>query len=739
VYPNSVVETPVGKMAFDAPEPRRRHIFALLAREDWEGAKCECHHALAADENDGIAKAILISILLRQHRWSEARVLRDSAVRPLPTSAESALEIAHIELRTSGPSAALAFLRPLAASGAADAPTLLGLGKLHLRMGQPDEAECAFRQSQWHDPRIAALRQELERSPHDPSLLDRAMDLHMASLSLDCNFGDTFCNDALVLLAMGYGDRAIRSLTLEVRNGGRIQPLRTLIRILELSDQWLEARQWLLSGILTFREQPDVVAELASLLGLRGQCNVAIEIITRHLSDNHNNIRLLAALVAMQSGANAAEQTTALALMERCEPDALCTRLAKASYCVSLRDYRKAIQIYEQALVAHSNAAEVYAPLGNALLRVGDLEGAATHLARAAYFSPDAWATLVASNNLQSVLPLSDRMGTLSVNPLVPTVTRTRLHFALARLHDCLGQFQVAHHHLERANREVSKNLPSAHREHRDLVEHAIAVFSRKSFTRLPHATPSLPTPIFICGLPRSGTTLAEQVLASHPDIHGVGELRDMRLIYDRFRELTCDASGRQSIYDFQAVAAAAASYLARLRVLAPGAQLVIDKTNSNYLYLGLIALMFPHAKIMNVTRDYRDVALSLYFSDFEFMWNGLVRKRPPLEFSFDFEGIVEVIRDYLEIMSCWDVVLPLPIYEIKYERLITDFEGAVRDMLKFIGVDWHPDLSRFYDTSRIVDNSNAWNVRRPLYDTSIGRWTKYREYISGFDMIRLR
>jgi tetratricopeptide (TPR) repeat protein len=480
------------KMAFDAADPRRGHIFALLAREEWERAKCECRRALAADGNDGVAKAILISILLRQHRWSEARILRDGALRPLPTSAESAVEGAHIELRTSGASAAVTLLSPLADSAVANASILLGLGKLYLRIGRPDEAEFAFRQSQCRDPRIAALRQQLGQSSQDAGLLGRALDLHIASLSLDCNFGELFCNDALVLLAMGHGDRAIQLLTAEAGDGGGIQPLRTLIRILQLSDQTGEAKQWLLSGIRTFHEQPDVVAELASLLAAQGECNVAMDIIRRHLSDNHNNIRLLAALAVIQSRARAADQITTLALMERCEPDALCTRLAKASYCVSLRDYRKAIQIYEQALVAHSNAAEVYAPLGNALLRIGDLEGAATHLARAAYFSPDAWATLVASKNLQSVLPLSDRMGTLSVNPLVPTVTRTRLHFALARLHDCLGQFQVAHHHLERANREVSKNLPSAHREHRDLVEHAIAVFSRKSFTRLPHATPSL-------------------------------------------------------------------------------------------------------------------------------------------------------------------------------------------------------------------------------------------------------
>ena len=101
-------------MAFEAPDPRRQHVLALLAREEWERAKCECRDALAADGNDGGAKATLISILLRQHRWSEARILRDGVLLPLPTSAESALESAHIELRTSGASAALALLRPLA-------------------------------------------------------------------------------------------------------------------------------------------------------------------------------------------------------------------------------------------------------------------------------------------------------------------------------------------------------------------------------------------------------------------------------------------------------------------------------------------------------------------------------------------------------------------------------------------------------------------------------------------------
>jgi tetratricopeptide (TPR) repeat protein len=724
------------KMAFDAPDPRRGHIFALLAREEWERAKCECRHALAADGNDCIAKAILISILLRQHRWSEARILCDGALRPLPTSAESAVESAHIELRTSGASAAVALLSPLADSAVANAPILLGLGKLYLRIGRSEEAECAFRQSQCRDPRIAALRQQLGQSSQDAGLLDRAMNLHIASLSLDCNFGELFCNDALVLLAMGYGDRAIQLLTAEVRDGGGIQPLRTLIRILQLSDQPGEAKQWLLSGIRTFREQPAVVAELTSLLGAQGECNIAMDIIRRHLSDNHHNIRLLATLAEIQSRAGAAEQVTTLALMERCEPDALCTYLANASYYVALRDYPKAIQLYEQALVAHSMAAELYAPLGSALLRMGDLEGATAYLSRAAYFSPDAWASLVASRNLQGVLPLVDRMRMLSANPLVPTITRTRLHFALARFHDTVGQYQVAYQHLDRANQDVSKILPSSHGRHSALVERAMAVFSRTSFAQLPHAAPSLPQPIFVCGLPRSGTTLIEQVLASHPAIRGVGELRDMRNISRQFRELTCDGCGSQSIYDVQAVGAAAASYLARLRVLAPGAQLVVDKTNSNYLHLGLIALMFPHAKIVHVTRDCRDVALSLYFSGFEFMWNGFGRKRAPLEFSFHFDGITDVICRYLEIMSHWKTVLPIRIYDVKYEVLVMDFDRIIRDMIKFIGVDWHPDMERFHDNERIVDNSNAWSVRQPLYDASVGKWMKYRAYIPGLDMI---
>jgi LPS sulfotransferase NodH len=327
-------------------------------------------------------------------------------------------------------------------------------------------------------------------------------------------------------------------------------------------------------------------------------------------------------------------------------------------------------------------------------------------------------------------------MRTLSANPLVPAVTRTRLHFALARLHDTLGQYQEAYHHLDRANRNVSKILPSSHRQHRDLVERAIAVFSRKSFTRLPHATLSSPHPIFVCGLPRSGTTLTEQVLASHPNIQGVGELADMSHISRRFRELTLDGCGPHSIFDFQAVDTAAGSYLARLCVLAPGTQFVVDKTNINYLYLGLIALMFPHAKIINVTRDFRDVALSLYFSDFEFLWNGITGKRPPLEFSFHFDGIIDVIRGYVEVMSHWKTVLPVQIFDIEYERLVVDFDGVVRDMLRFIGVDWHHNIAAFQGTKRIVDNSNSWSVRQPLYDTSVGKWLRYRAYIPGFDMI---
>jgi len=399
------------------------------------------------------------------------------------------------------------------------------------------------------------------------------------------------------------------------------------------------------------------------------------------------------------------------------------------------KDYNGAIAVYEMGMQTHFQPAELYEPLGKALLAVGKLEEAAALLSRAACFSADAWATLVGFQAVTKVLDSHERMNVLSQNPLLSIVARTRLNFALARLHDSRGEFNLAYRHLESANRAVAKMLPSAHAQHAFQVERAVAHFSVQAFDRLPRAEAATMQPIFVCGLPRSGTTLTEQVLASHPAVEGVGELRDMRLICGRFRELA-GSRGTESIFDPAAVRAAATDYLSRLRLLAPEAKFVIDKTNSNYLYLGLIATMFPNAKIIHVKRNHRDVALSLYFADFQFMWNGPDKRRPPLEYSFDIDAIAHVIREYSRIMAHWRTNLPIAFHEIWYEDLVTDFERAAKDLFSFIGLEWRSEALAFYRNERVVDNSNAWNVRLPLYRSSIGKWRNYQQYLPALEEI---
>ena len=230
------------------------------------------------------------------------------------------------------------------------------------------------------------------------------------------------------------------------------------------------------------------------------------------------------------------------------------------------------------------------------------------------------------------------------------------------------------------------------------------------------------PTPIFITGMPRSGTTLAEQILASHPSVEGLGELRHITDIAGA----VSDWSGADGGYP-DALAAlgeadwaqAASLYMERLP--RRGAEPVVsDKMPSNFYYLGFIALLFPNARIVHCRRDALDTCLSCFTTDFS----------DGQEWSFDLAEIGAYYGFYLELMAHWRRVLPLPVHELDYESVVADLAGEARRLVEFCGLDWHPDCLEFHRAERPVLTASNAQVRQPLYASSVGRWRRFEKHL---------
>jgi hypothetical protein len=233
-------------------------------------------------------------------------------------------------------------------------------------------------------------------------------------------------------------------------------------------------------------------------------------------------------------------------------------------------------------------------------------------------------------------------------------------------------------------------------------------------------------TPIIIVGMPRSGTTLTEQILASHPMGAGAGELPDIGELARQIDRRGDDDKERLSypqnieLLDEERAIELASRYLARLRELCGDSPRVMDKMPGNFNYLGFIAHLFPGAKIIDCRRDPIDNCLSCYMQNFS-------RRH---EYSNDLEHLAIAYKEYERIMDHWNEHLPIPIYRSQYEDLVENHEESMRKLLDFCGLEWDDSVLEFHKTKRNIQTASVVQVRQPLYKTAIKRWKNYEKHL---------
>jgi tetratricopeptide (TPR) repeat protein len=272
-----------------------------------------------------------------------------------------------------------------------------------------------------------------------------------------------------------------------------------------------------------------------------------------------------------------------------------------------------------------------------------------------------------------------------------------QLRYALGKYFDEVGDYDSAFSSYARAN-ELNKRFGGVYDE-----AHFAALIDRIIGTRFDSGLVASDSevPVFIIGMPRSGTSLAEQILASHPSVSGAGEVA--------FWDRAFDSPPRASL---------AAEYLQRLHERAGSAARITDKMPANFLYAGLIHAVFPRARIIHMQRHPIDTGLSIYFQNF-------FNVSP---YANDLKHLAHYYGQYLRIMDHWRECLPL--LEVPYERLVADPEEWTRQMLDFIGLPWDPQCLQFHENPRAVITASRWQVRQKINAQSVGRWRNYEKYL---------
>jgi len=371
--------------------------------------------------------------------------------------------------------------------------------------------------------------------------------------------------------------------------------------------------------------------------------------------------------------------------------------------------------------------------LGRLVAEDGDFDQSTTH-ARAilADFPRHADAFFLLAANLRDRLPDSDLQTMIALldHPYYGDGAIASLAFAIATVHDARGRFAEAARFFEIANaRQAAARERRGHTFNPDRivrdVDETIAWFTPDFFRRTGGRGSSSRRPIFIVGMPRSGTTLTEQILASHSMVSGAGELDDfMRLA----RELSGDSERpselAKTLLSLQdaTIQSLAERYLARLEAFDCSALHVVDKMPGNAFHLGLIATLFPNAQIVVCQRDPRDVAVSCWTTYFgELRWAN------------DLSVIARQITQHERLMSHWKAVLPIPLIEVVYEELVADFEPQARRLVEALGLVWEPACLDFHSLKRTIRTASLGQVRQPIYSKSVGRWRHYEAALAPF------
>ena len=389
-------------------------------------------------------------------------------------------------------------------------------------------------------------------------------------------------------------------------------------------------------------------------------------------------------------------------------------------------DVLAAMQCFRVAIDRFPREAGLFNGLGLAALDAGEIDCAEHSLRRALQLDetlPGVSLNFARSKHFVAFDEDARHISALARRTDLPAIDRADVHFALAKIYDDCQQMESASFHYRRANALIKDGVRFDASRHEQVVTRIIDTFSVELFKRCAGFGEPSSTPVFIVGMPRSGTTLVEQILASHSQVYGAGE----KPFVDRISRLVSKRLGSSLNYPVSAIGMDCESavwlgtqYLNAIGELPTEIRRVTDKLPANFLHLGLIALILPNARIVHCRRDPRDTALSVFCQQFE---NGH-------EWAYDMDDIAAFYNQYQRLMEHWQQCLPNRSLTVSYEQLVASQEKTSRGLIEFCGLTWEPACLEFHRRGGTVSSASNWQVRQPIYQTSVARWERYAPFL---------
>ncbi len=703
-------------------------LIALVNQDRLSEAEQKARALLALHPAAGMLWKILSVALVRQGKDALPALRRTAELMPQDAEAHSNLGSA---LHERGQWAeALASLRQALALRADDVRALVEAANALRALGRVADAITLYQEALRLNPRELDALNNFGNALLEIGQYERAVACYRLALQLTPDDAQLHCNLGNALRAFGHLDEAIastrRAIALDPDLGVAYHHLGIM---LAGSGERQEAAACYRKALALSPDNVEALNSLGSVLRDLGERREALRLFTRAVeldrsrAESHCNLgNALFEVRRIDEAAACFERALAL------QPENV---LAHVSLGVAQRQQHRpadAERSCRAALAIDPQNAAALCLLGELCADLGQFAEAEQLFAQSIAAHPDypsAYCSIAAHRKMtrDDAAWLGGAEALLSKRLSIGQ--EINLRYALGKYFDDVGNYDQAFGHFRAAN-ELTKRYRSAYDRLKltQRVDQIIARFDADFMRRCADTASDSQLPVFIIGMPRSGTSLAEQILASHPAVFGAGELTFWNSAFETYRKAQLDADAfvdGGADAGARLLASLGREYLDRLAELSRGASRVIDKMPVNFLYAGMIHAAFPRARIIHMQRHPIDTCLSIYFQNFFNMG----------PYANDLDNLAYYYAEYLRITKHWRAILPAEtLLEVPYEALIEDQEGWSRRMVDFLGLPWDPGCLDFHQTERVVITASKWQVRQKIHRASAGRWKHYEKYV---------
>jgi len=664
----------------------------LYGRGRYKQAEVVCRQLIGHKPSLSDAHSILGVVLNAQGRGKESVASLKKAIKLAPKVASYRSNLGEVQRLQGNLADATVNLQKAIELDPRNAQAYNNLGIIRFESRAYDQAVASYKRAIEINPNFPEAYNNLGNALRKIGDPEGALDAYENALSLREVYPEAYNNLGTMLREQGKQDRAEHALR----------------KAIQQNPKYVDALNNLAGLYFGMQKDLDALRQLAEVFKISPRDKRAL-ILTARCQLRRTNFA-------------AAEQAARLVLNDDPANAEALTVLGQVLH--ETDNYEEAIKVLERAVEISPRNPEALSFYGVALKSVGRLDDARKTILQALEYNSRMYGAYASLSDLidyrkdkalfKQLEEIMDSAEDLEAPGMLP------VHFAYAKALDDNGKHEKALQHYITGGKLKRKTLPYNEAETHDFFEGIRKAFPVEIFKDRPFEGDPTKRLVFIVGMPRSGSTLVEQILASHDDIYGAGEVKyfsqALHRMRDRFPSLSKypDMVPELRASQYKVLAD---TYRQMMFKSTGNAKLITDKLLTNYFFIGMINLCFPNAKIINTRRDPVDTCFSTFTKLF----------KDDMPHSYDLGELGRYYRQYDALMKHWEKVLPKGVMQVvEYEDVVADTDKAARELIDFLGLEWNDKLLDFHKSNRPVKTASVAQVRQPIYNTSVKRWQKY-------------